>query len=274
MCGIAGFILKNKSRVNKGEYLKIFKEILHHRGPDDQGEYLNKEFAAVNLRLSIVDLTLGRQPIFNDNHSVGIVFNGEIYNYRRLRKLLIGKGYKFKTNSYTEVILRLYEEFGIESFNKLSGMFAFCIWDDTKNTIYLVRDHFGTKPLYIYEDDQKLIFSSELKGILSLPEIDTTLDILGLQDYLTFRYTLAPYTIFKKIKRLESGSYLEIKGANSAQYRYWDISYQEAYPYISLKNAKEQLVEKMKKSVTSQLMGEVPIGILLSGGIDSSSIAY
>lgn len=273
MCGIAGIIGK-KDNIPVKEYLNIFKHALFHRGPDEYGEYTGQNCGFINLRLSIVDIAGGRQPIFNEDNTIGIVYNGEVYNYNDIKQDLLKKGYIFKTNTDTEVILKSYEEYGIEAFNKFNGMFAFCIWDNKKDIIYLVRDYFGIKPLYIYEDDKKIIFSSELKGILAISDIDLSLDPAGFQDYLIFRYIQSPYSFFKKIRRLEGGRYVKIKNGKATSYTYGDISYKDTYPYKDVNEVKEELLEKIKKAVKSQLMGEVPIGVLLSGGIDSSTIAY
>jgi asparagine synthase (glutamine-hydrolysing) len=275
MCGIAGVIGKKElSRENIEEYLSAFKSCLLHRGPDDAGEHIGDNFGFAHTRLSIVDISGGRQPIYNEDKSIGIIYNGEVYNYLPLREDLKKRGCRFYTNSDTEVILRGYEEYGREFFRELNGMFSFCIWDDKEDTIYLVRDSFGIKPLYIYEDASRILFASELKAIIALPDIDLSLNPAGFQDYLTFRYVQAPDTFFKNIRKLEAGTYLEIKHGNPTQYRYWDVSYSTPFPYPDLWEVKEHLLATMHTAVKSQLMGEVPIGVLLSGGVDSSAIAY
>ncbi len=273
MCGIAGVIKKNNDALLQ-EYAEIFEKILHHRGPDDHGEHIQKNCSFSHLRLSIVDIQGGKQPIYNDDHSIGIIYNGEVYNYQAIKRPLTQKGYHFKTNTDTEVVLRAYEEYGIEAFNKFNGMFAFCLWDNNQEVIYLVRDQFGIKPLYVYEDDAQIVFSSELKAILALPDLDLTLDPLGFQDYLTFRYVQAPYTLFKRIKRLEAGTYALIKQNRLTHHRYYDLDYTQPYPPPPLAEVKETAQAKFQQAVQAQLMGEVPIGVLLSGGLDSSSIAY
>ncbi|RME91453.1 MAG: asparagine synthase (glutamine-hydrolyzing), partial [Candidatus Hydrogenedentota bacterium] len=184
------------------------------------------------------------------------------------------QGYNFKTNTNTEIILYTYEAYDIKTFNKFNGMFAFCLWDNNKDVVYLVRDQFGIKPLYVYEDNRQIVFASELKAILALSELDLTLDPLGFQDYLTFRYIQAPYTFFERIKRVEAGTFWKIKNGKITRYRYYDLAYHHPYPYPPLDEVKETLQKKFQSAVQSQLMGEVPIGVLLSGGVDSSSIAY
>jgi asparagine synthase (glutamine-hydrolysing) len=209
----------------------------------------------------------------DESKKIGIVYNGEIYNYKELRDTLIQKGCHFNTTSDTEVVLRLYEIFGKCSFEMLNGMFAFCIWDTQTDAIYLVRDHMGIKPLYVYEDNNVLIFSSELKAILSIPNIDLSLDVYGFQDYLMFRYMHTPSTLFKNIYRLEAGTYIEFKNMRASSHVYWDVSYNPD-ERTTVEYFKEEILYTLDTVIKSQLMGEVPIGMLLSGGVDSSIISY
>lgn len=274
MCGIAGIIKKSNRDIDWDVYTECFKESMYHRGPDQWGEYRDSQIAVVHTRLSIVDISGGRQPIYSDNDSIGLIYNGEIYNHVVLRRKLESYGYTFKTNTDTEVVLRYYEEFGTKAFEQFNGMFAFCLWDTNKDLVYLVRDHIGIKPLYLYEDDEKYLFASELKTILASPELNLELEPQGFQDYLTFRYIQAPYTFFKKIRIVEAGTYCKFSQGNKSQFRYWDISYKDSFPPKDFHEASEELTEKLHNAVKSQLMGEVPIGVLLSGGLDSSAIAY
>jgi asparagine synthase (glutamine-hydrolysing) len=276
MCGIAGVIFKRpESKEEARKEVELLADAIKHRGPDDQGFHieLDNSVAFVNQRLAIVDIAGGHQPIYSEDGKVGIVFNGEIYNYRELKEDLRRAGYVFQTNSDTEVILRCYERFGVESFNKLNGMFAFCIWDSRAEAVYLVRDHVGIKPLYVYEDDDKIVFCSELKGIAALPDVELTPDAIGVQDYLMFRYVQAPYSLFKKVRCLEAGTYARIRKGVLTHFRYWDIT----YPSVSQTGEDGRLAEMLRtllqSAVSSQLIGEVPIGVLLSGGVDSSGIA-
>lgn len=277
MCGIAGII--SKSGTCPIEYctktLDTFKNTLAHRGPDASGSWMEKCFGVAHTRLSIVDRAFGAQPMFNNqSKDIGIVYNGEIYNYKELRDDLIGMGVKFSTASDTEVVLRMYEKFGTGSFSKLNGMFAFFIWDKPRGVQYLVRDYIGMKPVYYYEDSDKFIFASEIKAILALDDIDRTPDPLGVQDYLVFRYMHAPRTMFQSIRRLAAGHFLTIKGGSISSTKYWDVSYN--YNPISgdLSELENRLLETLEDIVKSQLMGEVPVGVLLSGGVDSSAISY
>jgi asparagine synthase (glutamine-hydrolysing) len=274
MCGIAGILSKKSELPDIQQRLSHFQKILKHRGPNDEGIHIDSTFGCAHVRLSIVDIAGGQQPMYtNDSKKTGIVYNGEIYNYKELRYLLIQKGYKFTTESDTEVVLKLYEAFGVDSFEMLNGMFAFCIWDNTINSIYLVRDPMGIKPLYIYEDNDVLIFSSELKAILSVPNVNLSFDIQGFQDYLLFRYNHAPHTLFKNIYRLSAGDYIEFKNMRASLHKYWNVSYNPDNT-ASVEDFKEEILYTLDFVIKSQLMGEVPIGTLLSGGIDSSIISY
>lgn len=274
MCGIAGIVRKTGVGSALAESALRLQSALHHRGPDGVGAHRDSNRVFMNLRLAIVDRAGGDQPIWSEDRRVGIVYNGEVYNYRELRAELEGRNVRFHTNSDTEVVLRMYETYGVDSFERLSGMFGFCIWDDRSGEVFLVRDHLGIKPLYLYEDAEKFVFSSEIRGILSQPEVDTELDPAGFQDYLTFRYIQSPVSLFKRIRRLDAGTYIRIRGGQAVQYRYWEPEYKEPLRDPSPEHALEELAALFKRAVSSQLMGEVPIGVLLSGGLDSSAIAY
>lgn len=273
MCGIFGLL--NKSTSERSEYeALILREAISHRGPSGHGTHYFENGFAGNVRLAIVDRAGGHQPIYTENKKMGIVYNGEIYNHDELREQLKKKGCVFKTQSDTEVVLQSYKDRGINSFKDFNGMFAFCIWDEEKQVKYLVRDQIGIKPLYIYEDSKKIVFSSEIKSILALPGLDLALNPLGLQDFLHFRYVPGPHTLYRNIRKLDPGTYLEIRENSGVQWRYWDTSYEIKYPPMPFEEAKEELDRLLTKAVRSQLMGEVPVGVLLSGGLDSSAISY
>lgn len=277
MCGIAGFISFSSDSSSVEGRLNKLESMIKHRGPDGSGFHIESNRGFLNTRLAIVDRAGGAQPIYNDDKSVGIVYNGEVYNFWELRKDLEAKGHTFSTTSDTEAILKAYLEYGVESFSKLNGMFAFCIWDDRSKVTYLVRDQLGIKPLYIYQDRDKLLFASEIKAILSFPDVNRELDERGIKDYFIFRYTQAPFTCFKHIKKLEAGNYLKIEGDRTSRYPFYDVRYEENFSEHtpgSLKELKELTRQKLLLAVKSQLMGEVPIGVLLSGGVDSSAIAW
>lgn len=275
MCGIAGIIGKTfLSTEEISIFLDKMKTSLQHRGPDDYGIYIGVNFGVLNLRLSIVDIKNGHQPMFTDDKSKGIVYNGEVYNYKLIQQDLTNQGYKFKTNTDTEAILKLFEHKNVESFKELVGMFGFCVWDEINRNFYLVRDSFGIKPLYIYEDSKKIIFSSELKAFLNLPDVDLSLSEYGIQDYFFFRYTLSPYTVFKNIRKVESGTYVKIQNNQCSSYPFYTPSYTPTLGISEMHNINRDLECILDQIVQSQLMGEVPVGILLSGGIDSSLIAH
>ena len=273
MCGIAGIISKKNELSDMNQILTHFKKVIKHRGPNDEGMHIEPLMGCTQVRLSIVDIAGGKQPMYSANKKIGIVYNGEVYNYKELRYGLMNRGYSFQTDCDTEVILKLYEEYGTDSFKMLNGMFAFFIWDNFKEVKYLVRDHMGIKPLYIYEDNDIFIFSSEIKIILCSPKVDLCLDTRGFQDYLMFRYTHAPFTLFKNISRLSAGTYIEFKENTPSIYTYWDVEYNPIESY-SISTLTDDICNTLDNIIKSQLMGEVPIGALLSGGIDSSIIAY
>lgn len=273
MCGIFGMIHKGQEFQDRYES-NLLKESIAHRGPSGNGVHHFKNGFAGNVRLAIVDRAGGHQPIYTSDKKMGIVYNGEIYNHNELRDDLVKQGYEFQTKSDTEVVLQSYKAKGVESFKTFNGMFAFCIWDEVKDVKYVVRDQIGIKPLYIYEDGNSIIFSSEIKSLLALPGLDLSLNPLGLQDFLLYRYIPSPHTLYSRIRKLDPGTYLEVKGGQAVQWRYWDTSYEPQYPPMSFGEAKEALDELLTKSVQSQLMGEVPVGVLLSGGLDSSAISY
>ena len=203
MCGIAGVIWKNGTQADRAEAAAQLLAAIAHRGPDGTGCHETADGVFVHTRLAIVDIAGGAQPIFSADRRCGIVFNGEIYNYLELRRALEARDYRFTTNSDTEVILKAYEEYGVEVFGKLNGMFALAIWDEREKRVVLARDRFGIKPLYLYEDETRIVFASEMKGITALPGLDLTPDPAGINDYMTFRYVQAPYTVFKRVRRVE-----------------------------------------------------------------------
>jgi asparagine synthase (glutamine-hydrolysing) len=274
MCGIAGVVSKG-GPIGPDAYFDYLQGSLRHRGPDGRGAWIEPNFVLAHTRLAIVDRAHGSQPMQSStNKNIGIVYNGEIYNYTELRDNLLNVGCKFDTESDTEVVLKMYETYGTDSFEQLNGMFAFCIWDNSKKSLYLARDHAGMKPLYVYEDANMIVFSSEIRTILSMGGVDRSLDCLGFQDYLTFRYVRAPLTLFKNIKRLESGHYLEIHDGKIHKSKYHDLSYNYSINSADCSVLQEQVISTLDEVVGSHLMGEVPVGVLLSGGLDSSTIAY
>jgi asparagine synthase (glutamine-hydrolysing) len=274
MCGIVGvFNYNTKAPVDRYN-LKQASDLIMHRGPDGEGFYFddNSGIGFGHRRLSIIDLSTGDQPMSNEDESIWIIFNGEIYNYLDIKSYLLLKGHKFKSSSDTEVIIHAYEEFGIDCLQKLNGIFAFAIWDSKKRKLFLARDHFGVKPLYFYDSGSSLIFASEMKSIIHLAEKKFNLNFNSLALCLTFRHSPAPSTLFEGIQKLPASYYLIKDFNNKYQAKsFWDYSIKinhnisEEY-YVSL------LTDKFSNAVKKQMMSDVPIGISLSGGVDSGSI--
>lgn len=276
MCGWAAIIAKSSRVYNAPWLLDHLENRLVHRGPDEHGRFVGRGFAVVQRRLAIVDVLDGQQPMETADGHVGLVFNGEIYNFLDLRRELEGKGHVFETRCDTEVVLRAFVEFGPDVFARFDGMFTVFVWDfrsDPNGEFHVARDHLGTKPLYAYEDGEHIIFSSELRAILGLPRFDDSLSPDGLLSYLTFRYVQAPSTIFRRILRVEAGTRWHIRSARITRWRYWDIPPRDVPPLMSEEEAAEMLHSMLKENVRLQQMGEAPIGLLLSGGLDSSALA-
>ena len=246
-----------------------------HRGPDEEGLFCQSQIGLGSRRLSIIDVAGGQQPITNEDKTIRIVFNGEIYNFQALRQFLCHKGHQFQTNSDTEVILHLYEELGTNCLEYLDGIFAFAIWDSTLQQLFIARDRLGIKPLYYSEINQQLIFGSELKALLKHPDISREIDLVALNEYLSFEYVPTPRSIFKDICRLEPGHFL-IYGENGlTKQKYWDVTLarSELRPPMHWLDYSKQLYDQMHSIVQRELVSDVPVGVLLSGGVDSSIIA-
>jgi len=267
MCGIVGYIGKG----NKGTLEKM-TDLIRYRGPDDEGFYLEKDVGMGMRRLSIIDLTTGKQPIYNEDKSVIVVFNGEIYNFQELKKNLISKGHRFYTNSDTEVIIHQYEEEGDSCFKKFNGMFAIAIWDSKKKKLILARDRYGQKPLYWSLQGNTFIFASELKSILAHPSIKKSLNYLAVYQYFSFDYVPQAFTIFENINKLENGLFLVFKDNKVNIEKFYEIRADEKK--IDFKSALTKMEELLEDSVKKRLIADVPLGIFLSGGIDSSAITY
>ncbi len=275
MCGICGIIgTKISQPVDKDTLLKMTR-VMKHRGPDEQGIYYCGSVGLGSRRLSIIDLAGGRQPIANEDESLWIVFNGEIYNYRELRRYLEKKGHTFRTQTDTEVILHLYEEFGLECVQHLNGIFAFAIWDTPRQELTLARDRMGIKPLYYTETANHFIFGSELKVILAHPEVKREVDLNSLNEYLSYEYVPSPRTIIRHIYRLEPGHTLSYNSHGFQIQPYWNLSLarSESRPPVHWGDYAASLYDMLKNSIQQELVSDVPVGVLLSGGIDSSTVA-
>jgi asparagine synthase (glutamine-hydrolysing) len=272
MCGIAG-MLAERGRVADPRLLRAMTGILAHRGPDGDGHHEDGRVGLGHRRLSIIDLATGEQPMSNDDASVWITFNGEIYNYRELRRELESRGYSFRTASDTEVIIKAYEAFGPECVQRLRGMFAFAIWDARRRRLFLARDRAGIKPLVYAWDGRRLVFASEIKALLQDPDLARELDSEALRDYLTFLYVPSPKTIFRGIRKLPPASYLllDADGGDPVVRRYWQLEFR---PEAGRREAEwiEGLRAQLADAVQSHLVSDVPIGAFLSGGVDSGSV--
>jgi asparagine synthase (glutamine-hydrolysing) len=273
MCGICGYYVFHGPASADPRVLKSMTDTLRHRGPDDEGMFVQSKVALGMRRLSIIDVAQGHQPICNEDGTVWVILNGEIYNFQQLREELLNKGHKFKTASDTEVIVHLYEEKGERLLQELDGMFAFCIWDKSQKKLLLARDPSGKKPLHYAVIDGQLIFGSEIKAILSHPAISRRLDPVSLQKYLAYGYVPAPRTIFHGISKLPGGHFATI-GANGSMKieSYWE------FPRSVLRRRPEsELVQEsetiLNAAVKKRLVSDVPLGVFLSGGIDSSLVA-
>jgi asparagine synthase (glutamine-hydrolysing) len=274
MCGICGMV--GPGPVDR-EALAEMTLALRHRGPDDDGFYVHEyeDGTAVGLgfrRLSIIDLSSGNQPIANEDGSVRVVFNGEIYNFRELRRELEGRGHRFATNADTEVIVHLYEELGPHCVDRLNGMFALALWDEQKRELVLARDRFGKKPLYYAHVRGSLLFGSELKALLRHPLCPRELDFDALSRYLALEYVPTPHSIFGGVKKLPGAHFLRWRTGRSSIEQYWDLMFEAEPDRRSDQEYVEEFRERLRTAVHRRLVSDVPLGAFLSGGIDSSSV--
>jgi len=275
MCGIAGLIHQTPEN-NIGQMLST----IEHRGRDDEGIYISSSFGREQLktcfghrRLSIIDTSAaGHQPMFSPDGRFVLTFNGEIYNFREIRLELIAKGHKFKTETDSEVILAAFQEWGIDGFSRLNGMFAFAIWDELEKTLTVVRDRVGIKPLYYAKIGEKFVFASEIKAILASKLINAEIDTEALNQYLTFLWTPDPHTLFKNIYKLPPANFLIWKDGEISVHEWWDISFDQIERDKSESQWCEEILDTLERVVKMEMVSDVPLGSFLSGGIDSSSI--
>jgi asparagine synthase (glutamine-hydrolysing) len=268
MCGICGIYDPAGSRP---EHVQAMLNTIIHRGPDDEGQYVQGPIALGSRRLSIIDVPGGSQPISNEDGSIWIVFNGEIYNYPELRQKLESAGHHFSTHSDTEVIVHLYEEYGEQCVDHLSGMFAFAIWDAPHEKLLLARDRIGQKPLFYTLEDGRLLFSSEIKGLLAISQQERAMDEAALHYFLSLRFIPPPLTIFRGIRKLPAAHILVFQNGQIRISQYWQLSFGQQRNWTE-----EELVhtlrEKLQEVVRSHLISDVPVGAFLSGGLDSSMV--
>jgi asparagine synthase (glutamine-hydrolysing) len=275
MCGIAG-ILRTQGPIAP-EVLGRMTDALAHRGPDDAGLHADvaASGAGVGLgfrRLSIIDLAGGHQPMANEDGSVWIVFNGEIYNFQDLRPDLESRGHVFRTRSDTETLLHSWEEYGLDCLAKLNGMFAFALWDRNRETLLLARDRLGKKPLYWIDTGRELLFASEPKALLQHPAVKRDIDPVALSKYLLHEYVPAPHAIFAGMHKLPAAHFLRWERGRITVQRYWDLCFGGEPPRRSAAEYAAELRERLRESVRLRLVSDVPLGVFLSGGLDSSSI--
>jgi asparagine synthase (glutamine-hydrolysing) len=277
MCGIAGFVLAGGA--DPGPALRRMTDAIAHRGPDDEGFYESATRAGTHRvglghrRLSIIDLATGHQPMCNEDGTVQVVFNGEIYNFQGLRDELIALGHRFTTRSDTETIVHAYEQWGPACVGRFRGMFAFALWDAPRERLFLARDRYGKKPLFLYEQGHRLLFASEIKALLAFPGTEVGVDRAALWDYFAYRYVPAPATLFAGIRKLMPGSYLIWEGGRSTETRYFlPVDGQCREPQTLPADPVGAFLEQLDEAVRIRMISDVPFGAFLSGGIDSSAV--
>ena len=272
MCGICGKVFFDKDQTLSPDILKKMMAVMNHRGPDDEGMYISKQVGLGHKRLTIIDLNTGKQPISNEDGTVWIVYNGEIYNYKGLRAYLVKKGHTFKTETDTEVIVHMYEEYGEKCISKLRGMFAFALWDARKKTLLLARDRVGIKPLYYSITKSSIVFASEIKSILVDPSVKREVNLAGVGKFLTYFYTPGPETVFKNIDKLNPGYFLIFKAGKAVVKQYWDLNFSHPETGGNFKTSVTELTDILRETVCDHMISDVPVGFLLSGGIDSTAL--
>ncbi len=271
MCGIAGFLHKDFNRLDKS-HLITMGDAIAHRGPDAHGEYIDEYVGLCHRRLSILDLSdAGIQPMFSPDKQVVIVFNGEIYNFPELKEELIAEGITFNTGTDTEVIIHLYIKYGNECVAKLNGMFAFTIWDKRDNSLLLARDRLGKKPLYYLQHDGRFAFASEIKAILTLPDVPREIRYDAVRDFFTYQYVPDPKSIFRHIHKLPAAHYMTICNDNVSLHKYWELDFSSPSTQ-SEKNLKQELQTLANTCTKRRMLSDVPLGAFLSGGVDSSGV--
>jgi asparagine synthase (glutamine-hydrolysing) len=274
MCGICGLALADASAVPERAELQRMNDAIVHRGPDDEGFHLGPGVGLAMRRLKIIDLEGGHQPMYNEDGRIAVVFNGEIYDFDRLREDLLTRGHTFRTRSDTEVLVHLYEEHGEDLARHIHGMFAFAIWDTPRRRLVLGRDRMGKKPLHYRLQDGLLVFGSELKSLLAHPAVTRELDPTSLARYLHYEYVPAPHTIYRGIRKLQPGHVAVFEGGRLTTRPYWDLPRpSEDTDVPSREECAEEVAALIDRAVRRRLVSDVPLGIFLSGGIDSSAVA-
>jgi asparagine synthase (glutamine-hydrolysing) len=270
MCGICGIFQADGTVVQRST-LKAMADTIRHRGPDDEGFYACGPIGLAHRRLSIIDVAGGHQPISNEDGSVWIAFNGEIYNFEDLNRRFLSHGHTMKTRSDTETIVHLYEELGEECFSHLRGMFSLALWDGRRQQLLLARDRIGKKPLFYAWDGRRLIFASEMKALFPAGAVPKDIDLEALSDYFSYQYVPAPKTIYRAVRKLRAAHYLVVTRSGIREVPYWDIDF-SATERRSEAEWCDALLQEYRSAVKCRLISEVPLGAFLSGGVDSSSV--
>ncbi len=270
MCGICGIFEPGRHAPVEAATVRRMADTLRHRGPDDGGVYTDAAIGLGHRRLSIIDLEGGHQPLSNEDGSVWIAFNGEIYNFEELNRRYLATGHKFRTRSDTETIIHLYEELGEQCFARLRGMFAIALWDARRQRLLLARDRVGKKPLFYSWNGRRLLFASEIKAILAARGVSSEMDLEAASDYFSFGYVPAPKTIYLNIRKLRPAHYMVVDAHGVRELPYWDIHFNERP--LSEPEWCERFLEGYRSAVKSRLVSDVPLGAFLSGGVDSSSV--
>jgi asparagine synthase (glutamine-hydrolysing) len=274
MCGICGVVNSRPLDPVEREALAAMNRRIAHRGPDDEGFYVGQGIGLAMRRLSIIDLATGHQPISNEDGTLWIVYNGEIYNHARLRRELEERGHQYRTQSDTETILHLYEEYGRDSVSRLRGMFAFAIWDERRRRLFAARDRLGIKPFYYLFAAGSFLFASEIKALLAYPGVRAALNPAAIPEYLTFGYLSGEESLFSGILKLPPGHTLELEqGGRPRVERYWDLAVEVDEPARPKQYYVDGYREQLEQTVSTHLMSDVPLGVFLSGGLDSSAVA-
>lgn len=273
MCGIAGKLNFDGQDSVDPELIQRMTDIISHRGPDGSGKYVSGPVGLGHRRLSIIDLRpTGAQPMCNEDRKVWIVFNGEIYNYRELREELLAKGHQFTSTSDTEVIVHLYEELGSECVTRLRGMFAFAIWDERKGELFLARDRVGIKPLYYSNTGKSIVFGSEIKSLLLDPAIKREVNPRAIDRFLTYYYLPGNETLFKSLLKLEPGHSLTVRNGEVIGRQYWDLNFGSENRWTRIEDAVDALQKLLSQTVKDHMISDVPVGVLASGGVDSTGV--
>jgi asparagine synthase (glutamine-hydrolysing) len=276
MCGIDGILYHDREQIVSEKLIERMNTVLSHRGPDDSGVWVKGNVGFGQARLSIIDLSpLGHQPMCNEDGTVWITFNGEIYNFLELKEELLRKGHHFRSHTDTETILHLWEELGPACVERLRGMFAIALWDERQHTLFLARDRVGKKPLFYASLPDRFIFGSEIKAILQDEDFEVSPDLEAIHYYLTYQSVPAPYSAFKGVKKLPPAHTLLVKNGKVTIQRYWDLSYRQKRCVVGeagQRELQEEIIERLREAVRIRLMSDVPLGAFLSGGVDSSIV--